>query len=110
MAHGETTFEHAFVALVCPRAATILQLSVYSDLLQTLQEACPEKMYVIKPVENFQAEQFRVADFQAYYRLIKRNFEEVMAGFDKLAYGADKGRHYPLISSCFFFGKLSKTS
>ena len=62
------------------RAATILQLSLYTDLLATLQGSSPEKMYVVKPGDNFPTEVYRFAEFQAYYRLIKKNFEQIMAG------------------------------
>ena len=62
------------------RAATILQLCLYTDLLTTLQESPPEKMYVVKPGDNFPTEEYRFAEFHAYYRLVKKNFEQVMAG------------------------------
>ena len=62
------------------RAATILQLCLYTDLLATLQESPPEKMYVVKPGDNFPTEEYRFAEFHAYYRLVKKNFEQVMAG------------------------------
>jgi len=62
------------------RAATILQLSLYTDLLTTLLGNSPEKMHVVKPGENFPTEEYRFAEFQAYYRLVKKNFEQVMAG------------------------------
>lgn len=62
------------------RAAAILQLCLYTELLSALQERQPETMYVIKPGDEFPTEAFRFADFQAYYRLIKKNFEAVMAG------------------------------
>jgi predicted RecB family nuclease len=62
------------------RAATILQLCLYTDLLATLQESPPEKMYVVKPGDNFPTEEYRFAEFQAYYRLVKKNFQQVMAG------------------------------
>jgi len=62
------------------RAATILQLCLYTDLLATLQGSLPEKMYVVKPGDNFPTEEYRFAEFHAYYRLVKKNFEQVMAG------------------------------
>lgn len=62
------------------RAATILHLCLYTDLLATLQESPPEKMYVVKPGDNFPTEEYRFAEFHAYYRLVKKNFEQVMAG------------------------------
>ncbi len=60
------------------RAATLLQLCLYTDLLSRLQDAVPNKMYVVKP--GFITEAFAFADFHAYYRLIRKNFEQVMAG------------------------------
>ncbi|HEX6226098.1 MAG TPA: TM0106 family RecB-like putative nuclease, partial [Chryseolinea sp.] len=62
------------------RAGTILQLCLYSDLLSRIQGSVPEKMYVVKPGENFPTEEYRFAAFRAYYRLIKKNFEQVMGG------------------------------
>ncbi len=52
------------------RAGTVLQLSLYSDLLAGLQGVVPREMHVIKPGDPFARESFRVADFQAYYRLV----------------------------------------
>ncbi|MGC1240790.1 MAG: TM0106 family RecB-like putative nuclease, partial [Chryseosolibacter sp.] len=62
------------------RAETILQLCLYSDLLSKLQGATPEKMYVVKPGDAFPTAEYSFAHFQAYYRLIRKNFEAVMAG------------------------------
>jgi predicted RecB family nuclease len=62
------------------RAATILQLSLYTDLLSKIQGTVPEKMYVVKPGVDFPTEEFLYTDFQAYYRLIKNNFEQEMTG------------------------------
>jgi uncharacterized protein len=60
------------------RAATILQLSLYSDLLSLLQGGSPECMHVIKPGENFPGESYRFAEFQAYYKMVKQSFEQTM--------------------------------
>lgn len=62
------------------RAATILQLCLYTDLLSELQGVQPENFHVIKPSENFEAESYRYDDFKAYYRLAKKNFEKTIAG------------------------------
>jgi predicted RecB family nuclease len=62
------------------RAGSILQLCLYTDMLAVMQEFVPEKMYIIRPVENFVADEYFYADFQAYYRLVKKNLTEVMAG------------------------------
>ncbi|MCI0724533.1 MAG: TM0106 family RecB-like putative nuclease [Acidobacteria bacterium] len=71
------------------KAATILQLSLYSDLLQTLQGLLPEWMYVVPPSEHFSVEVHRVLDFAAYYRYVKRRLEGV-ATLD-----GDQVRTYP---------------
>ena len=60
------------------RASTILQLCLYTDLLNDIQGSTPRKMYVVKPGDNFPTEEFLFTDFQAYYRLVKKNFEHVI--------------------------------
>ncbi len=60
------------------RASTILQLCLYTDLLNSIQGSAPKKMYVVKPGDNFPTEEFLYTDFQAYYRLVKKNFEYVI--------------------------------
>ncbi len=62
------------------RAATILQLCLYSELLSTLQASFPEKMYVVKPGDNFPTEEYRFAEFHSYFMLAKAGFEKVMSG------------------------------
>ena len=58
------------------RGSTILQLSFYSDLLGALQGVQPEFFHVVTPIAS---EKYRVADFAAYYRLVKRRLEEAAA-------------------------------
>jgi uncharacterized protein len=58
------------------RASTIIQLCLYSDLLGRAQGAMPDNMYVVKPGSPFETEEFRFADFQSYYHLIKKGFED----------------------------------
>jgi uncharacterized protein len=62
------------------KAVTILQLSLYTDILAELLGHEPEKFHVVKPGIDFPTDRFRVADFSAYYRQAKKNFEQVMAG------------------------------
>lgn len=57
------------------KAGTILQLSLYSDLLEQLQGSAPENMIVVKPGVGFEKEVFLVSEFSAYYRLVKKSFE-----------------------------------
>lgn len=59
------------------KAATILQLSLYSELVGRIQGNPPEWMYVVSPAEGFKVECFRVNDFAAYYRHVKKRLESV---------------------------------
>ncbi|MBT1688491.1 TM0106 family RecB-like putative nuclease [Dawidia soli] len=62
------------------RAGTILQLCLYTDLLSAMQGSIPEKMYVVKPIEGFLPDEYRYAEFQAYYRFVKGNLTRIMDG------------------------------
>ena len=53
------------------KAATILQLSLYSELLSLAQGVPPASMYVVPPAEAFVPERHRVLDYDAYYRQVK---------------------------------------
>jgi predicted RecB family nuclease len=59
-------------------AATILQLSLYSDLLAQAQGAAPAFMHVVPPLEDFAPVPYRVLDFAAYYRLLKHKLEQII--------------------------------
>ncbi|MGH8221592.1 MAG: TM0106 family RecB-like putative nuclease, partial [Woeseiaceae bacterium] len=61
------------------RAGTILQLCVYSELVAELQGAWPACAYVVAPHHGFAPEPYRLADYTAYYRLVKRRLEEALA-------------------------------
>lgn len=63
------------------KAGTILQLSLYSELLERTQGYGPEFMWVIPPGQTFEGERYRVADYAAYFRYVKRRFElEIESG------------------------------
>ena len=68
------------------KASTILQLCLYTDLLSVLQGSAPEKMYVVKPGDDFTTDEYRYDDFQAYYRLVKKNFEETIVKGEQRTY------------------------
>jgi predicted RecB family nuclease len=53
------------------KAATILQLSLYSDLLAAIQGVPPESMYVVPFGADFRLERYRVLDFAAYHSYVK---------------------------------------
>jgi len=67
------------------KAATILQLSLYSHLIEVVQGVLPEFMYVVPPGETFERERYRVLDYVAYYRHVKsRLHAAVNAGDDDI--------------------------
>lgn len=58
------------------RAGTILQLCLYAEMLAEIQGLMPEYVHVITPEDGFKRHSYRVNDYLAYYRLIKRNIEQ----------------------------------
>ena len=53
------------------KAGTILQLCVYSHLLEKLQGVRPELMYVVTPGTDYEPFVYRADDYAAYFRLLK---------------------------------------
>jgi predicted RecB family nuclease len=53
------------------KGATVLQLSLYSEMLAAVQGRMPEHMYVVTPGTDFKPERYRTASFGAYYRRVK---------------------------------------
>jgi len=68
------------------RAGTVLQLCVYSSLLERLQGALPEEAHVVAPHHHFVPESYRLPDYAAYYRLVKRRLETALAERDAVTY------------------------
>jgi predicted RecB family nuclease len=54
----------------------LLQLCFYSELIEAIQGVGPARMHVVLGTRESQA--FRVAEFAAYYRSVKRSFEDVV--------------------------------
>jgi len=70
------------------KAATILQLSLYSDLLWKVQGTVPEFLWVVPPGEGFSGEKYRVLEYAAYYRHMRKRLVK--------AVGEDAGKEtYP---------------
>jgi predicted RecB family nuclease len=55
------------------RAGTILQLCLYTELIQRIQDAQPDQMYVVTPDRDFEPIPYRVDDFAAYYRRARQS-------------------------------------
>lgn len=76
---GEWSYEAVDAKLAREtKGGTILQLSLYSDLLGQAQGLAPEHMYVVRPWTDFQPEEYRVDDFAAFYRKVKASFEAAL--------------------------------
>ncbi|MGE0864958.1 MAG: TM0106 family RecB-like putative nuclease [Vicinamibacterales bacterium] len=70
------------------KGGTILQLSAYSDMLGAMQGRTPERFHVVTPVA---VEPYRVADYAAYYRMIRATLQrELTKGHERLL-----AEHYP---------------
>ena len=61
------------------KAGTILQLCLYSDLLSKIQDIEPEHMYVIVPWSDFEPQQYRFANYAAYFRKVQRALQESLS-------------------------------
>jgi uncharacterized protein len=85
------------------KAATILQLSLYSDLLAKAQGVAPRHMYVVSPSGLFAPESFLVAEYAAYYRLVRRQLEGAV--HDGPSLGAAMGEPNPHCDVCRWWKK-----
>jgi len=68
------------------KGGTILQLSLYSEMVGAAQGRQPEHMHVVQPWTDFVPETFRTADFAAYYRRIKAGLEASVDGEPQQTY------------------------
>ncbi len=70
------------------KATTILQLSLYSELLGKIQGTLPEFLWVVPPGAGFAGQKYRVSEYAAYYRYVRKRLLE--------AVGKDEGEEtYP---------------
>jgi predicted RecB family nuclease len=60
------------------KGGTVLQLSLYSDLLGKAQGVTPQSFQVIVPWSEYQPQTFRTADFAAYYRRVRASLEQAV--------------------------------
>lgn len=74
------------------RASAILQLCLYTELLATIQGVAPEKMWIVKPGDDFPGDDYRFSDFQAYYNQVKRHLLASVADNERKTY-PDKSEH-----------------
>jgi predicted RecB family nuclease len=62
------------------KSNTVLQISLYSDLLSETQEAEPISAFVVTPGTDFIPEAYRLADYGAYYRHVRSSLESYVSG------------------------------
>jgi uncharacterized protein len=67
------------------KGTTILQLSLYSEMVAAIQGISPECFFVVTPERE---EEYRVSEYAAYYRLVKQHLLETMIE-DPIALAAD---------------------
>jgi predicted RecB family nuclease len=60
------------------KSGAILQLCLYCDLLAESQKFAPEYMYVVAPWSDFVPQQYRFANYAAYFRKVKRSLLKAM--------------------------------
>jgi predicted RecB family nuclease len=60
------------------KAATILQLSLYSDLVEKIQGTGPEFLWVVPPGKGFAGEKYRVSEYAAYYRYVRERLRRAV--------------------------------
>ena len=75
------------------KAGTVLQLSLYSELLSKAQGVAPEYMHVVTPGSGFSQQTFRTAAFAAYYRYVKRRLEQSLAHREEINTYPDPKEH-----------------
>jgi uncharacterized protein len=76
------------------KATTILQLSLYSDLVAKIQGTVPEFLWVVPPGEGYAGEKYPVLEYAAYYRHVRKRLLKAV-GED-----ADKGTYPEPVEHC----------
>lgn len=57
------------------KGGTVLQLSLYADLLSAMQGAISEYVHVVTPWNDYQLDSYRFADYAAFFRNVKLKAE-----------------------------------
>ena len=58
------------------KGGTVLQLCLYADLVESVQGRRPEFGYVVAPWSDYEPQNFRMDDYSAFYRRVRRSLEE----------------------------------
>jgi uncharacterized protein len=73
------------------RAGTILQLALYSELISAIQGVSPTHFHVVTSDPVHPRQSYRLNDYAAYFRLMKRRMLEAVEMGDEVL----GGMHYP---------------
>ncbi|KRR02118.1 TM0106 family RecB-like putative nuclease [Bradyrhizobium valentinum] len=68
------------------KGSTVLQISLYSDLVSFMQGSAPASAFVVTPGTQYQPEPYRIADYAAYYRHVRGSLERAIASPTEGAY------------------------
>src|SRR5690606_4194692 len=68
------------------RRGAVLQLCVYSWLLERLLGRKPTRMHVVRPGPGFPTDSFRVSDYDAYFRSIQKRLTKHLANGPAASY------------------------
>ncbi len=60
------------------KGGTVLQLCLYADVVKSLQGRLPEFGYVVAPCSNYKPQAYRMDDYSALYRRVRRSLEEFL--------------------------------
>jgi predicted RecB family nuclease len=72
---------------------TVLQICLYSDLVSEAQKLPPEFAYVVTPGSDFEPQEFRCADYAAYYRLVRKSLERAVTAASEEDYYPEPKPH-----------------
>jgi uncharacterized protein len=75
------------------KAGTVLQLCIYSDLIKEVQGLAPEHMSVVVPWSDFEPQQYRFADYAAYFRRVRQEFLQSLSRAEARATYPDPNEH-----------------
>ena len=75
------------------KAVAVLQLCLYSDLLTRAQGTAPEFMHIVTPWSDYELQQYRFADYAAYFRKVQRGLLTALAERDAVETYPDPIEH-----------------
>ena len=78
------------------KGATILQLCVYSELVAAVQGRIAEFMHVVTPGTGFALERYRAASYGAYFRRVRRGFEQFLTSLESKSTYPEPNEHCDL--------------